>query len=106
MGIDRTGSQGGVVPPDAVQKKVPCRHAPLVGQKMLKKLELDRRQPDFFLFHLHEETGGIDMKNSKSMRLRLFQKFPFLDPLQDRPDAQDKLARAERFGEVIVGPDL
>ena len=74
------------------------------GRQRGQELELGRRQLDGRAGDLGPHPRQVEHDVAGTDRLGGVER-P-IGPAQDRPDARDQLARAERLGQVVVGAEL
>src|SRR4051794_16323415 len=107
--VDSSGLTGVVVAPHVREKLLPREHLALVAEQerqQIERLGLDR--PDLRTME-QSVTGEIDRRTPDGDELGLLarRRCPrSLAPPQEAANACLQLAQAERFGDVVVSPQL
>jgi hypothetical protein len=77
-----------------------------LGRQGVEQVELDAGERDLVLGELDPARMGVDRQAAHDPRPALVLARAGVGPAQHRPDPGDQLARRERLGDVVVGPDL
>ena len=104
MHVDRARTAGVSIAPHVREQEVARQHAPAVFQEVAQQQELFRGEPDLAPAGRHDVPFEIDLDVAERERgvLGLQRR----RAAEHGAHARDDLARAERLGDVVVGPEL
>lgn len=103
--VDIDGSRGhvGGIAPDGIEKVIAAEDAALVTGEIIEQAELGSGGRDHTATNGKRHGGGIDLDVTDFHRARRERA---LEAAQHSLNPGDKLARAERLGDVIVGAEF
>jgi hypothetical protein len=93
-----------IVTPNPFQELLARKHTPRHCSQRVEQIELTRCQRHRHAAPLHLSSRNIDLKIAKRQECILSWRRPRMTPAaQDRFDARYQFARAERFGQIVIG---